>query len=66
MISKSNLTKDNVLISEDDTPKLVDFGLPIMKEYAVKFTGEYHKSKFTLRWTVSHVYPINKEILSFA
>ncbi|CAE6522169.1 unnamed protein product [Rhizoctonia solani] len=41
----------NVLIADDGTPKLADFGNTILRAYSLRFTGTLDEASFSVRWT---------------
>ncbi|KAB5593187.1 hypothetical protein CTheo_3350 [Ceratobasidium theobromae] len=45
----------NILMSQDHTPKLTDFGSAMMKEYTLQFTATQSQSSMSLRWTAPEV-----------
>ncbi|KAB5593186.1 hypothetical protein CTheo_3349 [Ceratobasidium theobromae] len=45
----------NILVSQDNTPKLTDFGSASMKEYTLQFTATQSQPGMSLRWTAPEI-----------
>ncbi|KAB5593188.1 hypothetical protein CTheo_3351 [Ceratobasidium theobromae] len=45
----------NILVSQDNTVKLTDFGSATMKEYTLQFTTTQTMSSMSLRWTAPEI-----------
>ncbi|KAF8598264.1 kinase-like protein, partial [Ceratobasidium sp. AG-I] len=43
----------NILVAEDHTPKLTDFGNATLQDYSLRFATTTTKSHISWRWTVS-------------
>ncbi|KDN35664.1 hypothetical protein RSAG8_11407, partial [Rhizoctonia solani AG-8 WAC10335] len=57
-----DLKPDNILIAEDHTPKLTDFGNAVLSEYTLKFTHSNTAPSMTMRWTAPEI--LNEETKS--
>ncbi|KAF8749642.1 kinase-like protein [Rhizoctonia solani] len=50
-----DLKPDNILISNDDIPKLTDFGNAALAEYTLQFTQSTNTKGISIRWTAPEV-----------
>lgn len=52
------LIQANILVSDDGTLQLTDFGLTIMHDTTIRFSKNANQAGGTLRWMVSRLSPI--------
>ncbi|CAE6473848.1 unnamed protein product [Rhizoctonia solani] len=50
-----DLKPENVLISQDRTPKLTDFGNAVLAEYTLQFTNSSTTQSMSVRWTAPEI-----------